>query len=122
MGQFISPSFFNQVSEYATSVQALFDALPAMESLANCDPVYRAVNVVRLSHCKPANKAIHMVWAAMVVLSLFMMFLISIWMAKDYYDHYHDRTSHLSNGSVNPHSTPSYTSNTNVNTVQVALF
>lgn len=113
-GQFISESLYNQVSAYTMSLQALFDALPGMESLADCEPVYRAVNEIRWKHCKPVKKYIRTVWAAMVTLSILMMFLIFIWMAKDYYD----RRRHISDGSVNPHLSTPDMSDTDTNVVK----
>ncbi|KAF3455748.1 hypothetical protein FNV43_RR00390 [Rhamnella rubrinervis] len=99
---FISNSNYKMVEAYTSSIQNLVNAYPVMESLVECESVKNAFSEILTKQCKPLKRFVKMVWAAMLFLSLTMVFLVVLWTIRD--RRYH--TNHFSDGSVRPHSAP----------------
>ncbi|KAG9444664.1 hypothetical protein H6P81_016004 [Aristolochia fimbriata] len=91
---------YDEVLVYTRAVQNILDAFPGMENLVDCKLVNDAINEILFEQCKPVKKFIRMVWVALAALSSIMVILILNWTAKAF----HDRQKHSSDGSVNPHS------------------
>ncbi|CAK9184862.1 unnamed protein product [Ilex paraguariensis] len=98
-GILISSTDFRTVVAYSTSVQNLLNVYPGMESLVECQTVKDAFSEILHKHCKPLKKNVRMVWAAMVFLSMTMVALVTIWIAKAH----HERKHHFSDDFVKPH-------------------
>ncbi|GLT91641.1 hypothetical protein SLE2022_095170 [Rubroshorea leprosula] len=99
-GEFISGSDYRTVKAYTGTIQSLLNAYPGMENLVECQSVKDAFSEILHKHCKPMKKFLHMVWAAMVLLSIIMVFYIMIWATHTHYK----QELHSSDGSVNPQS------------------
>lgn len=101
-GKFIPGSEYEVIESYTSSVQNLLNMFPSIENLLGCQLVKDAFSQVLLKHCKPLKKFGRMTWAAMVSLAAVMVFLVVLWTIKA---KNHDHSYHLSDGSVQPHST-----------------
>ncbi|KAK9287657.1 hypothetical protein L1049_016094 [Liquidambar formosana] len=99
-GEFISASDFQAVEAYSTSIQNLLNVYPDMEGLVECQSVKDAFSEILTKHCKPLKRYIRMTWVSLVLLSIFMVFLVQIWIIKAH----HERKHHFLDGSVKPHS------------------
>ncbi|KAJ3703728.1 hypothetical protein LUZ61_007433 [Rhynchospora tenuis] len=92
----ISASDYGKIQVYTTSIQNILDVFPGMERLVNCQVVKDAFTEILLNECEPLNKNAHMTWAAMAVLSTFLMLFIIAWILESL----HERRFHTLNGSV----------------------
>ncbi|XP_021291171.1 uncharacterized protein LOC110421818 isoform X1 [Herrania umbratica] len=99
-GEFISTSDYKTVEAYTSSIQNLLNAYPGMESLVECQSVSDAFSEILREHCKPLKRSVRMAWAAMVFLSIIMVFLVLIWTAEAH----HEQQLHSLDGSVKPQS------------------
>ncbi|KAF3330885.1 hypothetical protein FCM35_KLT04239 [Carex littledalei] len=95
----LSASDYSKIQVYTNSIQYILDVFPGMERLVNCQLVKDAFSEVLLNQCKPLNKYAHMTWAAMAVLSAFLMLFSISWILQSL----HERRSRTLDGSVKPH-------------------
>ncbi|KAH7572847.1 hypothetical protein JRO89_XS03G0023600 [Xanthoceras sorbifolium] len=98
--EFISSNDYKTVEAYTSSIQNILNVYPDMQSLVKCQSVKDAFSEILLKHCKPLKKYVHMVWAALVFLSIIMVGLVLIWSAQAD----HQQELHSFNGVVKPHS------------------
>ncbi|XP_072950165.1 uncharacterized protein [Typha angustifolia] len=102
-GEFISADDYNKVLIYTSSIQNILDVFPGMERLVGCHLVEDAFSDILLNQCKPLKKYVHIIWAALAVLSTIMMVIILISMVGAI----HDDRYHANDGSVKPHPSSS---------------
>ncbi|GAV90608.1 hypothetical protein CFOL_v3_34017, partial [Cephalotus follicularis] len=100
-GEFISYSEYKTVVAYTSSIQTLLNAYPGMEDLIECQSVKNAFSEILLKHCQPLKRYVHMVWSALLFLSLIMMVSVLIWAAQAH----HEQELHSLQSSVKPHYT-----------------
>ncbi|KAJ9177375.1 hypothetical protein P3X46_012601 [Hevea brasiliensis] len=83
-GKIIPESISNMALAYSRSVQNMLSIYPDLESLARCIVVKTAFSDVVKHQCKSFKASIRMLWSSMFSLSVFMMILVLIWVAKAY--------------------------------------
>ncbi|KAL8479491.1 hypothetical protein ACS0TY_026403 [Phlomoides rotata] len=96
-GIMVPASYYNIVEAYCTSIQALLDAYPGIESLVECQTVKNAFSIILHKHCKPLKRYIRMIWTSLVCLSVVLVALVFVWTFGDH----HERSHQSSGGSVN---------------------
>ncbi|KAK2641915.1 hypothetical protein Ddye_023678 [Dipteronia dyeriana] len=99
-GEFISSNEYKTVESYTSSIQNIVNVYPNMQSLIECQSVKDAFSEILVKHCKPLKKYVHMVWVALVLLSIIMVCLVLIWSAQAA----RQQQLHSLDGSVKPHS------------------
>ncbi|XVF61359.1 hypothetical protein PTKIN_Ptkin08bG0123500 [Pterospermum kingtungense] len=83
-GKFLPVDTYNKASAYSYSVQAMLNAFPDLQNLAECTMVKDTFSEVFLHQCRPFRKSLLWQWASMLSLSIFMMFLELTWIVKAY--------------------------------------
>ncbi|KAK0607051.1 hypothetical protein LWI29_008431 [Acer saccharum] len=99
-GEFISSNEYKTVESYTSLIQNILNVYPNMQSLIECQSVKDAFTEILVKHCKPLKKYVHMVWVALVFLSIIMVCLVLIWSDQAA----HQQQLHSLDGSVKPHS------------------
>ena len=74
------------VSAYSNSVQSLLDIYPDLQSLSGCTFVTDRLSDVVSHQCRPFRVSIRLLWASILTLSIFMVVLVLIWVAKGFQD------------------------------------
>jgi hypothetical protein len=74
------------VSAYSNSVQSLLDIYPDLQSLSGCTFVTDRLSDVVSHQCRPFRVSIRLLWASILTLSIFMVVLVLIWVAKAFQD------------------------------------
>lgn len=86
------------VSAYSRCVQNLLDIYPDLKSLTECSFVKDTFSDVVSHQCRPFRVSIRLLWSSMLSLSIVMVVLVLIWVAKAY----QDRGRCFSICSINP--------------------
>lgn len=96
-GRIIPEAAYNMARDYSEATQDLLDIYPELKSLTECKLVKQFSDVV-LQQCKPIRVAIRWLWAMMLFLSISMVALVLIWVAKAF----QDKGRSFSMCSINP--------------------
>lgn len=97
-GKFLPEASYNMVSAYSRCVQNLLDIYPDLKSLTECSFVKDTFSDVVSHQCRPFRVSIRLLWSSMLSLSIVMVVLVLIWVAKAY----QDRGRCFSICSINP--------------------
>ncbi|KAK3224503.1 hypothetical protein Dsin_011528 [Dipteronia sinensis] len=81
-GKFVSESNYYKASAYSGSIQKILDIYPDLRSLAECTVVKFTFSDVMPRQCKFFRVAVKRLWLSMLCLSIFMVVLVLIWVAK----------------------------------------
>ncbi|KAL2920909.1 Dystrophin [Bienertia sinuspersici] len=100
-GGLISTSEYNVIEAYSNSIQNLLNAYPEMQNLVDCQLVKHASSKILNMHCKPLKQYAQTTWISMLVLSVVMVILVSVWASIGH----HDQKHHSTDSSVQPNTT-----------------
>lgn len=96
----ITPREFDTMQAYATSIQNILKVYPGMERLVECKTVNDAFADILENHCRPLKRNGHLVWRALVFLSVVMVALVLTWTVEAAHEQRHHGDL---DGSVKPH-------------------
>ncbi|XP_031110762.1 uncharacterized protein LOC116014932 [Ipomoea triloba] len=99
-GIMITPREFDTMQAYATSIQNILKVYPGMERLVECKTVNDAFADILENHCTPLKRNGHLVWKALVFLSVVMVALVLTWTVEAAHEQRHHGDL---DGSVKPH-------------------
>ncbi|XP_041003649.1 uncharacterized protein LOC121249058 [Juglans microcarpa x Juglans regia] len=85
-GRFLPEACYNMVSAYSRSVQYVIDVHSDLQSLTECSFVKNRLSEVVSHQCQPFKVSIRFLWSSMLALSIVMVLLVLIWVAKAYQD------------------------------------
>ncbi|KAJ4714719.1 Transmembrane protein [Melia azedarach] len=85
-GKFIPQKYYNKARAYSHSVQGMLDIYPELQSLTKCTTVKNTFSDVVKNQCKSYKFSIRLLWSWMLSLSIFMVVLVFIWVAKAWQD------------------------------------
>lgn len=74
------------VSAYSRSVQYVIDVHSDLQSLTECSFVKNGLSEVVSHQCRPFKVSVRFLWSSMLALSIVMVLLVLIWVAKAYQD------------------------------------
>lgn len=100
-GGITTTGVYNVIEGYSTSIQSLLNAYPDMENLVDCQLVKDASKKILVNHCKPLKRYAQTTWVAMLVLSVMMVILVSVWASSGH----HKQKHYVADGSVQPNTT-----------------
>ncbi|KAK2656814.1 hypothetical protein Ddye_009866 [Dipteronia dyeriana] len=81
-GKFVSEYNYYKAWAYSGSIQKILDIYPDLRSLAECTVVKFTFSDVMPRQCKLFRVAVKRLWSSMLSLSIFMVVLVVIWVAK----------------------------------------
>ncbi|BFG35791.1 hypothetical protein CerSpe_220650 [Prunus speciosa] len=85
-GKLISRASYNMAWAYSHSVQDFLDIYPTLLSLSECSFVKDGISDVVSQHCRPFKTALRLLWASMLSLAIFMVFLVTVLVTKVFQD------------------------------------
>ncbi|CAL2267476.1 unnamed protein product [Prunus armeniaca] len=85
-GKLISRASYNMAWAYSHSVQDFLDIYPTLLSLSECSFVKDGISDVVSQHCRPFKTALRLLWASMLSLAIFMVFLVAVLVTKVFQD------------------------------------
>ncbi|KAA8531565.1 hypothetical protein F0562_006274 [Nyssa sinensis] len=85
-GRFLPEASYVMVWAYSRSIQDLINIFPDVQSLIECSSVKAAITEVVLHQCKSFRAQSRLLWASMLSLSIIMVVLVLLWVAKAYQD------------------------------------
>uniref|UniRef100_A0A5B7AY35 Uncharacterized protein n=1 Tax=Davidia involucrata TaxID=16924 RepID=A0A5B7AY35_DAVIN len=85
-GRFLPEASYVMAWAYSRSIQDLINIFPDVQSLIQCSFVKDAFTDAVLNQCKPFRAQSRMLWSSMLSLSIVMVVLVLIWVAKAYQD------------------------------------
>ncbi|KAL6993855.1 hypothetical protein U1Q18_011968 [Sarracenia purpurea var. burkii] len=85
-GKFIPEASYMMAWAYSCALQDLINIFPDLESLIQCSFVKDTFSNVILHQCRPFRAATRKLWLSVLSLSLFMVVLVLLWVAKAYQD------------------------------------
>ncbi|KAH7566703.1 hypothetical protein JRO89_XS08G0218900 [Xanthoceras sorbifolium] len=81
-GKFVSEPSYYKVRAYSHSVQKIINIYPDLQSLVECTVVKVTISDVMPNQCKSFRVTVKRLWLSMLSLSIFMVVLELIWVAK----------------------------------------
>lgn len=85
-GRFIPESSYLLVWAYSSAIQDLINIFPDLQNLIQCSFVKETFSNVVLHQCKPFRAATRRLWLSVLCLSIIMVVLVLLWVAKAYQD------------------------------------
>ncbi|KAK9285829.1 hypothetical protein L1049_025030 [Liquidambar formosana] len=85
-GKFLTEASFVMAWAYTCSIQDLINIFPDLQNLAQCSFVKDAFFDVASHQCRPFRVSVRLLWSSMLCLSIFMVIIVLIWVAKAYQD------------------------------------
>ncbi|KAF5752828.1 hypothetical protein HS088_TW01G00746 [Tripterygium wilfordii] len=85
-GKFLPQGSYELAWVYSQSVQDMLNIYPDLQSLSQCKIVKETFSDVVLHQCRPFKRSIRLLWGSMLSLSIIMVVLVLIWVAKAYQD------------------------------------
>lgn len=85
-GKFLPEPTYLMAYAYIRSIQKLIDIYPDLEDLIHCSFVKDRISDAVLHHCKPFKVSTYLLWVSMLCLSIIMVVLLLLWVAKAYLD------------------------------------
>lgn len=85
-GRYIPENDYNMALAYTNSIQDILDIIPTLRSLTQCGIVKDKFSYVAAHLCRPFRVSARLQWSSLLTLSIFMVILVSIWIAKAYQD------------------------------------
>ncbi|XP_059643786.1 uncharacterized protein LOC132285615 [Cornus florida] len=83
-GRFLPEASYMMVRAYSRSIQNLINIFPDLQSLTQCSFVNDAFMDIFWHQCEPFKASSRMLWASMLSLSIVMVVLLLLWVAKAY--------------------------------------
>lgn len=86
-GKFLPKPTYLMAYAYIRSIEYLTNVYPDLEDLIHCSFVKNRISDVVLHQCKPFKVSTYGLWKSILCLSITMVILVLLWMAKAYQDH-----------------------------------
>lgn len=83
-GKFLPEPTYLMANAYIRSIGYLTNVYPDLENLIHCSFVKDRISNVVLHQCKPFRTSAYGLWASILCLSISMVVLVLLWMAKAY--------------------------------------
>ncbi|KAL2906507.1 hypothetical protein RDABS01_005217 [Bienertia sinuspersici] len=87
-GKFLPKPTYLMANAYIRSIEYLTKVYPDLENLIHCSFVKDRISDIVLHQCKPFKTPAYGLWASMLCLSISMVLLVLLWLAKAYQVHH----------------------------------
>lgn len=81
-GKFITEAAYLKVYAYSNSAQGMLDILPSLQNLTQCLALKNTVSSIVSNQCEPFKASMYGLWASILSLSLIMVVLVLLFLAK----------------------------------------
>ncbi|XP_062011008.1 uncharacterized protein LOC133727443 isoform X3 [Rosa rugosa] len=81
-GRLLPHTYYNMASAYSQSIQEFLKLYPTLQSLAYCTFVKDGISEVVRYQCRPIKLAFRLLWASILSLAIFMVFLVVLLVAR----------------------------------------
>lgn len=86
-GKFLPKPTYLMAYAYIRSIEHLTNVYPDLENLIHCSFVKNRISDVVLHQCKPFRVSTYVLWTSILCLSMSMVVVVLLWVAKAYQDH-----------------------------------